>query len=82
MAACMRHGIDIDYTAALNLFAELGEKWLDESPRGEREEYRDVWTKFVNYDELEESEALADWRELEEFRRWKLAKVKPAEVAE
>lgn len=74
IAACMRHGIDLDYTKALNLFAELGQGWLEESGRNEREKLRETWSRYLDYDKLEASEAIPDWYEYEEFRRWKAAR--------
>ncbi len=71
LAACMRYGIDIDYTKALNLFAELGIRWLDSSNRQERKEFSDVWKSYLDYEAIESSEAFEDWVEYEEFRRWK-----------
>jgi len=73
MGACMRRHLDLDYTAALNLFAELGEKWLESSTKEEREGLREVWSRYLDYDVFEES-VKADWVELEEFRRWKQMK--------
>ena len=74
VAACMRSGIDFDYTKAMNLFAELGNRWLRNSNRSEREKARDLLASYLDYEKLESSEALNDWREYEEFRRWKIAK--------
>jgi hypothetical protein len=65
----MRNGIDLDYTKALNLFAQLGEKWLEGSKHSEREKIRELWASCLDYEKLESSEALNDWREYEEFRR-------------
>lgn len=76
VAACIRHGIDFDYTKALNLFAELGVKWLDESNHSERAKLSDVWSSYLDYQKLESSEALNDWREYDEFEQWKLAKAR------
>jgi hypothetical protein len=76
VAACLRAGIDLDYTKALNLFAELGEKWLESSNHSEREKLQNVWAAYVDYQKLEASEALNDWREYDEFRQWKLAKAR------
>jgi len=73
IAACTRHNISIDYTSALNLFAELGEKWLEESSRDDRAKLRNIWSKYLDYDKFEEA-AKADWIELEEFRQWKQSK--------
>lgn len=70
-ATCLQHGIDLDYTAALNLLAELGERWLEKSSRLERENQRDVWSKYLDYDKFEEL-VFDDWEELEEFRKWRL----------
>ena len=74
VAACTRHRINLDYTKALNLLAELGENWLEGSDVEDREKYRDLFQKYLDYDFLEESEVLADWYELEEFRKWKQSK--------
>jgi hypothetical protein len=75
VAACIRHNVDIDYTKTLNLFAELGERWLEESTVEERRKLREVWSKYLDYDKFEES-VKADWIEMEEFRRWKMAKAR------
>ena len=72
----MRNGIDLDYTKALNLFAELGAKWVEGSNHTARAKLSDVWASYLDYSKLESSEALNDWREFEEFRRWKLSKVR------
>lgn len=72
-ALCLQHGMDIDYTTALNLLAELGERWLERSSRAERESLREIWDKYLDYDEFEES-VIDDWMEFEEFRKWKLLK--------
>ena len=71
IAACMRHGIDLDYTKALNLFAELGQNWLGQSSKSERERVREIWASYLDYDKLEASETVSDWYEYQEFRRWK-----------
>ena len=73
IAACTRHHVDIDYTSALNLFAELGGKWLEASTKEEREKLRGVWAGHLDYDMFEES-IKPDWTELQEFRKWKQAK--------
>ena len=70
-ALCIQHGMDMDYTATLNLLAELGEQWLETSSRVEREKQRQIWSKYLNYDEFEDS-VIDDWMEFEEFRKWKL----------
>jgi len=75
VAAATRHRINLDYTKALNLLAELGERWLETSKPEDREKYRDVWEKYLDYGEFEES-VMDDWVELEEFRQWKLAKAR------
>jgi hypothetical protein len=72
-AMCLQNRINLDYTAALNLLAELGERWLETSTREQRETYRDVWARYMSYDEFENS-VIDDWKELEEFRKWKLLK--------
>ncbi|HYB75670.1 MAG TPA: hypothetical protein VEC08_01795 [Nitrososphaerales archaeon] len=74
VAACTRHRINLDYIKALNLLAELGENWLEGSDAEDREKYRDLFQKYLDYDFLKESEVLADWYELEEFRKWKQSK--------
>ena len=74
VAACTRHRINLDYTKALNLLAELGENWLEGSDAEDREKYRDLFQKYLDYGFLEESEVFADWYELEEFRKWKQSK--------
>ncbi|MDG6941297.1 MAG: hypothetical protein JRN34_00015 [Nitrososphaerota archaeon] len=71
IAACMRHGIDLDYTKALNLFAELGQNWVEQSSKSERERARETWNAYLDYDKLEASEVVSDWYEYQEFRRWK-----------
>jgi len=82
MAACTRHGIDMDYTTAFNLFAELGARWLEESNREKRQGAKDVFSSYVDYSKLESSETLAYFREFEEFRQWKKAKERlPAKTA-
>ncbi len=73
IAACMRRGIDLDYTKALNLFAELGQKWVEESGPSDRAKARKIWELYLNYDKLEASEVISDWYEYQEFRRWKAA---------
>lgn len=71
IAACMRGGIDLDYTKTLNLFAELGQKWLQQSSRSEREKVQEVWNSYLDYGKLEASGVISDWYEYQEFRRWK-----------
>lgn len=75
ISACTRHHIDVDYTGAFNLFAELGGEWLEASSKENREELRDVWAKYLDYEVFEKS-VKSDWVELEEFRKWKRAKIK------
>lgn len=70
-ALCLQKGMDLDYTAALNLLAELGERWLETSTKAEREKYRDIWMKYLDFGKFEKS-VISDWMEYEEFRKWKL----------
>jgi hypothetical protein len=74
IAACLRQGIDIDFTKTLNLFAILGAKWLEDSDEESRRQAKEVFSPFLDYQKWESSEALAYFREFEEFRKWKLAK--------
>jgi hypothetical protein len=70
-ALCLQNGMDLDYTSALNLLAELGERWLEISTKADREKYREVWSKYVDFDRFERF-IISDWKEYEEFRKWKL----------
>lgn len=82
VATCIRYGVDLDYTNAFNLLAELGGHWLESSDQPDREKYRLTLEKYVDYPKFEES-VMDEWFELGEFRKWKLAKngqkVGPAE---
>jgi hypothetical protein len=81
IAVCMRYGIDLDYTKVLNLFAELGRNWLEQSSRSERETARNIWDRYLDYNKLEASEAISDWYEYQEFRRWKASAKKSSTEA-
>lgn len=70
-ALCLQHGMDLDYTTALNLLAELGERWLETSSKSQREGLKQVWDKYLDYEKFENS-VIDDWMEFEEFRKWKL----------
>lgn len=70
VAACTRHRINLDYTKAFNLLAELGEHWLETSEESDRGKLRNIWAKYLDYDLFEQS-VMDDWVELEEFRKWK-----------
>jgi hypothetical protein len=65
-----QQGVDLDYTKTLNLFAELGSRWLEGSTESERENRRDVFSKYLDYRKLED-DIISDWKEFEEFRKWK-----------
>lgn len=70
IAACARYRISMDYTSALNLLAELGENWLENSTRKDRKEAEEIWSRYLDYEKFEKS-VVSDWVELEEFRQWK-----------
>lgn len=74
-AACTRHRIDLDYTKALNMLAELGERWLEDSTPEIREKSKEVLAKYLDYGKFQDS-VMEDWVEMEEFRQWKLAKAR------
>lgn len=57
----------------MNLFGEVGALWLAESRMSEREKHRDIISKYIDYDKLEE-DIIVDWGEFEEFRKWKSKK--------
>jgi len=87
ISAATRYRTSLDYTKAINLLAELGGDWLQNSSPDERRKFREVISKYLDYDAFEES-ILDEWAELGEFRRWKeakarrdAAKVKNVEVA-
>ena len=73
VSTVMGHGKNFDYTKALNMFAELGGKWLEESSPEERAKLHSVIEKYLDY-ELFDNSFVNDWAELAEFRRWKKAK--------
>lgn len=73
VSTVMRHGKNFDYTKALNMFAELGGKWLEESSPEERAKLHGVIGKYLDL-ELFDNSFVNDWAELAEFRRWKKAK--------
>ncbi len=73
MALAGQRGVNLDYTKTMNLFGEVGALWLAESRMSEREKHRDIISKYIDYDRLEEDIAV-DWGEFEEFRKWKSKK--------
>jgi hypothetical protein len=73
MALAGQCGVNLDYTKTMNLFGEVGALWLAESKMGEREKHRDIISKYIDYDKLEE-DIIVDWGEFEEFRKWKSKK--------
>lgn len=70
IALAGQHGVNLDYTKAINLFGDLGASWLAESTMSEREKQRDTISRYLDYDKMEE-DIMGDWGEFEEFRRWK-----------
>lgn len=75
MASATRYKTNLDYTKALNLLAELGGSWLENSNSEERQKFRAVISKYIDYDVFENS-VLDEWAEIGEFRRWKDAKAR------
>lgn len=75
IASTARYKASLDYTKALNLFAELGGSWLENSGPEEMQKFRGVIGKYLDYDVFEKS-VLNEWAELGEFRRWKDAKTR------
>jgi hypothetical protein len=75
MASSTRYKATLDYTKALNLLAELGAGWLENSNPEERKRFRDVISKYIDYDVFENS-VLDEWAELGEFRLWKAKKAR------
>jgi len=75
MASATRYKANLDYTKGLNLLAELGGGWLEKSDPEERKKFRDVISKYINYDVFENS-VLDEWAELGEFRLWKAKKAR------
>ncbi len=75
IASATRYKVNLDYTKALNLLAELGGSWLENSSPEERRKSRDVISKYLDYEVFENS-VLDEWAELGEFRRWKVAKAR------
>ena len=73
IAAATRYRLNLDYTKALNLLAELGGKWLEDSSPEGRKKFSDVIGKYLDFDVFEKS-VVDEWAELGEFRRWKKAK--------
>ena len=78
VAACIRNGIDLDYTKALNLFAELGQRWLEETGPANWGKARQIWDRYLDFEKFDESEAPNYWYEYQEFRRWKASSKKNA----
>jgi len=73
VSSCSRFGIEMDYSRSLNLFAELGVRWLEESNRDERKAYGDIFEKHLDFDRFERSGAKGYFFEYGEWHQWKEA---------
>lgn len=70
LQAAHRNGVNLEYNTAVNLFAELGEKWLGEAKLGEQDAQYQILSKYLDLDTFKAS-IKNDWLELEEFRNLK-----------
>lgn len=76
-AVAMSKKGEVDYTTALNMFAELGIRKFSAAGTHLDPEQFEVCKKYLGYDEPKECSAFFnEWQDFQEFKEWKMRRAK------
>lgn len=68
-AGAVIKGLNYDFTTLINTFAEFGIRKVIENSNDPK--FKEVLSKYLNYDEIQEFGLVDEWKDFQEFKEFK-----------